>query len=161
MSSMTCRERFRATMNFQPVDRMPMIEWASWWNKTLERWQGEGLPKELWDSSQVMGYTAASRRRLFRHFGLDDYQHVWLHPQGPDCPRAPAHGAPIIRTEADYERIRPHLYRVNIDADAWRAWAAEQAAGDMFIWIQADAAGHRAAPVRLLRPAGPDAPHER
>ncbi|HHH75497.1 MAG TPA: hypothetical protein ENL03_00565, partial [Phycisphaerae bacterium] len=80
MKSMTCRERFRAALNFQPVDRMPMMEWASWWNKTIERWQGEGLPAELWDSSKVMGYADSSRRKLYRYFGLDDYQHVWLHP---------------------------------------------------------------------------------
>ena len=40
-------ERFRATMNFQSVDRLPKWEWAMWWDKTIERWHGEGLPSEL------------------------------------------------------------------------------------------------------------------
>ena len=36
-------ERFRAVMNFQPVDRLPRWEWAMWWDKTIERWHAEGL----------------------------------------------------------------------------------------------------------------------
>ena len=40
---MTNRERFQALMHFQPVDRLPIVEWASWWNETLDRWHGEGL----------------------------------------------------------------------------------------------------------------------
>ena len=40
---MTNRERFLATMSFQPVDRLPMLEWATWWDKTVDRWKGEGL----------------------------------------------------------------------------------------------------------------------
>jgi len=30
-------ERFRAVMNFQPVDRLPVWEWAMWWDKTIAR----------------------------------------------------------------------------------------------------------------------------
>ena len=40
---MNARERFIKTMNFEKPDRMPMMEWASWWDKTIERWKGEGL----------------------------------------------------------------------------------------------------------------------
>jgi hypothetical protein len=40
-------ERFRAVMNFQPVDRLPMWEWAMWWDETIARWRTEGLPAEL------------------------------------------------------------------------------------------------------------------
>jgi hypothetical protein len=29
-------ERFRAVMNFQPVDRLPRWEWAMWWDQTIE-----------------------------------------------------------------------------------------------------------------------------
>ena len=28
-------ERFRAVMNCQPVDRLPVWEWAMWWDKTI------------------------------------------------------------------------------------------------------------------------------
>ncbi len=40
-------ERFRAVMNFQPVDRLPRWEWAMWWGLTIDRWHGEGLPAEM------------------------------------------------------------------------------------------------------------------
>ena len=35
-------ERFRAVMNFQPVDRLPRWEWAMWWDKTIARWKRRG-----------------------------------------------------------------------------------------------------------------------
>ena len=38
MTPMNHVERFRAVMNFQPVDRLPVWEWAMWWDKTIERW---------------------------------------------------------------------------------------------------------------------------
>ena len=40
-------ERFRAVMNFQPVDRLPRWEWAMWWDETIARWKNEGLPCDL------------------------------------------------------------------------------------------------------------------
>ena len=48
-------ERFRAVMNFEPVDRRPRWEWAMWWDQTIERWHGEGLPKE-YHFSQVVDH---------------------------------------------------------------------------------------------------------
>ena len=36
MSRMNHVERFRAVMSGQPVDRLPMWEWAMWWDKTLD-----------------------------------------------------------------------------------------------------------------------------
>ncbi len=39
---MTPRERFRATMSFQPVDRVPLWEWGPW-ASTLRRWKSEGM----------------------------------------------------------------------------------------------------------------------
>jgi hypothetical protein len=40
---------------------------------------------------------------------------------------------------ADYERIRPHLYPPEpVDAARWRAWAAEQARGDVVLWFTVD-----------------------
>ena len=40
---MTTRERFQRVIQFQPVDRLPMMEWAVWWDKTVDRWKDEGL----------------------------------------------------------------------------------------------------------------------
>ena len=60
---MTPRERFHATMSFDSVDRLPMVEWASWWTETLDRWHGEGLPADLTD-----------RYDIGEHFGLENYK---------------------------------------------------------------------------------------
>ncbi len=38
---MTDLERFRACMNYQPVDRTPFWSWGAW-PETIERWKGEG-----------------------------------------------------------------------------------------------------------------------
>jgi uroporphyrinogen decarboxylase len=43
---MNSRERFLATMAFEPVDRVPLWEFG-YWAQTLERWYGEGLPKRV------------------------------------------------------------------------------------------------------------------
>ena len=44
---MNNRERFRALLSFEKVDRLPRFEWATWWDQTIKRWQGEGLPQNL------------------------------------------------------------------------------------------------------------------
>lgn len=44
---MNVREQFHAIMDGAPVDGMPVLEWAYWWDKTLDGWYGEGLPKGL------------------------------------------------------------------------------------------------------------------
>ena len=38
------RERFLATMAFEPVDRPPFWEFG-YWTETLTRWYGEGVPR--------------------------------------------------------------------------------------------------------------------
>ena len=44
---MTERERFLRVFNLEkPGDRLPMIEWVAWWDKTMERRKGEGLPAD-------------------------------------------------------------------------------------------------------------------
>ena len=60
---MTHPERFRAVMNFQPVDRLPCHEWAVWWDKTVARWAGEGR-----DFTMAMNKIA----RLFQELKLSD-----------------------------------------------------------------------------------------
>ena len=39
---MTPRERFRRTMNFESVDRIPLWEWGPW-SQTVRRWRNEGM----------------------------------------------------------------------------------------------------------------------
>jgi hypothetical protein len=123
---MTTRERFQAVMNFQPFDRLPMIEWASWWDKTIERWRAEGLPEE-------------DRYALYRRFGLDVYYQEWLPAQRKGCPQPAAHGAGIITNEADYERVKPFLFPdLAFDRQRLAARGAEQARGEAVLWFTID-----------------------
>ena len=78
-------ERFQKTMNFEPVDKMPVVEWANWWDQTLTRWYGEGLPAELKDPGEIRDY-----------LGLDCYRQLWVRARGDGCPKPAYHGAPIV-----------------------------------------------------------------
>ena len=125
---MRARERFRAVMNFEPFDRLPLVEWASWWTKTIERWHGEGLPE-----------TVTDRYAIYEYLGLDVYKQDWFAACGPECPEPQSHGAGIITCAEDYERIRPYLYPVDpVDTERWEMWAAEQRQGDVVLWFTLD-----------------------
>jgi hypothetical protein len=82
-----------------PGDRLPMIEWAAWWDKTLDRWLQEGLPAGL------------SWVRSLQYFGLDELHNI---AAAPDVPPAPGHGAAVITGEAEYEALRERLYAPSI-----------------------------------------------
>jgi len=121
---MTTRERFQALMNFRPFDRLPVIEWAGWWDKTIERWHHEALPTTLVD-----------RYDICRHFGLDIYLQDWFPAVAPNCPGPASHGAGIITNAADYDRIRPLLFpRHVVDRRRWEQWAQQQARGEVVLW---------------------------
>ena len=125
---MNTRERFKAVMAFEPFDRLPMLEWAIWWDKTIERWHDEGLPTDITD-----------RYELYEHFGLDVYKQDWLRVCGRDCPQPPEHGSGIISSIADYERLLPHLYpNQPIDIEIWSQWAEEQREGKAVLWFTVD-----------------------
>ena len=122
---MNTRERFHAVMDFRPFDRLPLLERAEWWNRTIERWHIESLPPEVQD-----------RYAICRHFGLDVYKQDWFAVCGIDCPQPDSHGSGIIETEEDYERLLPHLYPENpVDAHRWQQWDKEQQQGDVALWF--------------------------
>lgn len=115
-------------MNFQPFDRLPLLEWANWWNQTIDRWHGEGLPATLTD-----------RYAICRHFGLDVYKQDWFGVCADGCPQAESHGSGIIKSEADYDRILPFLYPARpVDEQRWRQWAKEQEEGSVVLWFTVD-----------------------
>jgi len=124
---MTNVERFRRALRGEPVDRLPIIEWATWWDKTLDRWRSEGLP------SDVIGAEA-----LRAYFGQDVFHQLWVRPRTASCPAAPSHGAPIITSADEYDRFirEGHLYGdPAFDAAALKPWADKQAAGEAVFWL--------------------------
>ena len=55
---MNDRQRFIATMHYQPRDRVPLVDF-NFWNETLPRWHHQGLPKWV------------NRRNEDAYFGID------------------------------------------------------------------------------------------
>lgn len=99
---MTPRERFLSVLNFRRPDRLPMVEWAAWWDRTFERWKGEGLPEgTTWGGS-------------LDYFGLDWLICIRAPGRSAGCPRPAAHGAAIVADERAYEEVRPFLYTDDI-----------------------------------------------
>jgi hypothetical protein len=41
VGNLTNRERVIKTLKGETVDRLPMIEWAMWWNETVDAWSVE------------------------------------------------------------------------------------------------------------------------
>jgi hypothetical protein len=121
------RERLTAVLNGRmPDDRLPMIEWAAWWDKTTDRWKQEGMPADLsWPES-------------LRYFGLDE---LWNIAASPAVPPAASHGAAVITGEAEYEALREKLYtRAAIDGLLERAASLKERhdAGEISIRIWLD-----------------------
>ena len=118
-------ERFRALMNFEPVDRLPMIEWATYWDKTVERWHGEGLPAEVKDAFDVGA-----------HFGMDPYRQYWIRPIHWKAPQPTHHGAGRVASEADYEALAPYLYCDELlNVPAVEASREAHARGELVVWL--------------------------
>jgi len=121
-------ERFNAVMNFQEADRLPQIEWAGYWDKTTDRWYGEGLNAELKAAEAVR-----------EHLGLDPYSQFWIGSFSGNTPRPAHHGSGILKDESDYEAILPTLYpdREFSSPNIERV-KSENAEGRRVVWITFD-----------------------
>ena len=128
---MTSAERFRRCLSgdLSGLDRLPMIEWASWWHLTLDRWAGEGLKRDL------------DEKQRFEALGLDVHRQCWFRHKTPDCPKPQKQGGGIIENEADYERVRPFLYPEQEPERVQRVfegWKAEHDRGESILWYSMD-----------------------
>ena len=98
--TMSASERFSAVVSGKSFDRLPVIEWASWWDLTLKRWYSEGLPKNLKEQGEIQKF-----------FGLDRCIESGFTAVSEDTPKPVRYGAGIINNDYDYEKILPTLYR--------------------------------------------------
>ncbi len=124
---MNTRERFHSIMSFKPFDQLPVVEWAAWWDKTIERWHTEGLPVDLKD-----------RYEISKYLGLEIYKQWWFPVTKQGCPSPKAHGAGLIENEKDYDKLLPFLYpeaSLAVDEASWSKWAKEQENGEVVIWF--------------------------
>lgn len=117
-------ERFRAVMTFGDYDRLPRWEWAMWWDKTIDRWHGEGLPKGLDD---VFG--------ISEYFGLDPYKQFWFSTTDDTIEAVQHHVEGIVSNMDDYLRLLPKFFPDHRAAiESMRPWAARQAEGQAVVW---------------------------
>ena len=120
-------ERVQKTLSFQSPDRLPMIEWATWWSDTICRWKSEGLPDELSDVTEIAGY-----------LGLDITKQYWLPTKSVDCPKESAHGAGIISGSEDYQRLKAQKLlfpETAFDEKELTKWQKIAQEGEAVIWL--------------------------
>ena len=109
-------EKLRAFFHKEKAE-LPCIEWATWWNLTLDRWHTEGLDPAL------------TGEEMKKHFGLDSDIQVWVSPIAKNAPRTKQNG--YINNEADYENLLPYLYSKEAFLHTW---------GDRLLQIRHDRA---------------------
>ena len=131
-------ERFRALMNFQPVDRLPRWEWAMWWDETIKRWKNEGLPSSLHTVFDIHQY-----------FGLDPYQQFWFSTTDPTIEAVQHHVEGIVSNMDDYLRVRKSLFPDHSAAiESMTPWERKQTDGESVVWITIE--GHFWFPRTLM-----------
>lgn len=99
MEEMKAHERFIAAAKGLPFDRLPLLEWAGWWDLTRKRWakeRPETEKMEIWE--------------LHRYWGLDMNLQHWFSVLTPATPQPKSFGAPIASNMEEYLAIRGTLY---------------------------------------------------
>ena len=129
---MTNRERFARIMNFEPVDRLLMLEWATWWDKTIDAWQQQGLELPAPGDFQNPG------QALQAEFGLDVHQQQWISIKTSATPKPAYHGGPLIEGEAGYEALLPTLYPKQLDLSPMRKYRQRWETGEAITWFTLD-----------------------
>ncbi len=123
---MKTRERIQRIFNFESPDRLPVIEWAVWWDQTVKRWEQEGLPRGL------------SNVELQEYFDLDVLVQQWISPRTGPLPAPASHGAPILQNLEDYEACRRagSIHDAGkIDFDFFDRYARKHEEGDAAFWF--------------------------
>ena len=93
---------------------------------TIDRWHGEGLPRELC-FSQVFD--------IARYFGLDPYQQFWFSTTDATIEATQHHVEGMVSNMDDYLRIRPQLFPDHASAiRGMSSWAARQERDEVVVW---------------------------
>lgn len=126
---MTAAERFRSCLAFKKIDRLPMVEWATWWDKTIRNWKSQGLVIEAFSPFE-------EGEALQRQFGLDIHMQFWIDPKGRETPKPSGHGKPVVTSMSDYERILPSLYPSRpFDEKRLQNAAKLHREGEIILWV--------------------------
>ena len=125
----TQRQRFLDTINFKkPQDRLPKVEWAAWWDVTMNGFIKDGMPTLGFDES-------------LKYFNLDTMYCIAAPTILGDAPQPAHHGAGIMETEEDFRALEKYLLTDQaIDAVVAQAKALKEAhdKGDCIIRLWLD-----------------------
>ncbi len=128
---MNNRDRFDALLAFsKDIDRTPVLEWAGWWDKTIDNWRKQGLPKKAKTNEDIRDF-----------FGLDKLCQFWLPVRDDKCPKAKSFGAPLINDEQDYVKMKEFMYTdrllFGIEKNI-KTFLKEHMSEDYAFWISMD-----------------------
>lgn len=125
MNEMKAHRRFIAAAKGEPVDRLPVLEWATLWDLTLNRWRAEKPELEGMPDWEIM-----------QHFGLDLHLQSWFRPTSAATPKPKSHGAPVVIDEAGYLAIRDTLYPMpDLDDSFWKLANRMHDEGTGVVWF--------------------------
>lgn len=91
---MTHRERFLATLHYQPIDRLPLYDF-NYWDETIPAWHEQGLPNKY------------NRGNAHQYFGLDASLGGGNQPWhwGWSCGLMPGFERHILKEEGDIQTV--------------------------------------------------------
>lgn len=94
---MTVTKRVNDFFNGEKIDRLPAMEWAPWWDLTLDRWKSEGLDCD------------GDYMDIAKGFGIDPSIQLYISNHHGDCPSFREGG--FITNEQEYEKIKPYIFQ--------------------------------------------------
>jgi hypothetical protein len=120
------RDRIVNTLNFMmPDDRLPMIEWAGWWDKTQERFHTEGIPRSL------------SRDEIREYLGLDMMRQFWISPKSQAYRNASKEEKKVSDFDS-YSKVKNMLYpedAIELRREQLEILKPLHESGDCAVWI--------------------------
>lgn len=126
-TTLTNRDRFRKIMSFEPVDRMPVYEWAPFWDLTMNRWIKEGL------DIKNLQYAEIGQK-----LGADLISQICIPIKTDKYPNPEHYGSPVIHNSDDYEKIKHTLYPpdvAEIVRPQFEYYNKRHESGEMASWI--------------------------
>ncbi len=128
---LTNRERIKKTLrfDFEGLDRLPLSEFAPWWTETLERFQSEGIDKNL------------EPLEVAELLGAEPVLHLWVSPRDNGIPPK-VEGMPRITNEKEYRELKEKwLYTDKKITDALatlQKYKARIDSGDMGLFMSVE-----------------------
>lgn len=128
VNSMGLSKNFDKSMNFENPEAIPAIEWAPYWNRTIERWNSEGLPMTLKKDTEIHEF-----------FGLDIVFRKRIRGIGENYTKNKEIHKVCIKSETDYLHLKKNLFCLDdINTKEFEMWSIKQQQGKALIWLSLD-----------------------